>query len=121
MTTAPDDSSSAPVEAPLPEITERMAPFWSGARRGRLVLQHCARCSRHYFPAVEACSRCLASDALGWVDASGWGESLSPVTRQQFYHPVSGGGGPYPVADVRPAEGPRMPSRLTDWARADAH
>jgi uncharacterized OB-fold protein len=110
---------AAALDPPLPDLTERMAPFWSAAQRGSLVLQRCTRCSAYFFPAVETCSSCLASDALGWVDASGCGEVFSYVVMHQIYHPAFANDAPYTVVDVKLAEGPRMISRLVDCARAD--
>jgi hypothetical protein len=91
-----------------------MAPFWIAAREGRLVVQRCAACGRHAFPAVETCNRCLRADRLEWVDASGRGTIFSYVVMHQVYHPAFAEEVPYLVVDVRLDEGPRMISRVVD-------
>jgi uncharacterized protein len=106
--------SERTVERPLPDQPPRMAPFWSAAAEGRLVLQRCGACRSLYFPAVETCSACLRDDRLEWTSASGRGEVFSYVVMHQLYHPAFAAEVPYTVVDVKLEEGPRMISRLAD-------
>jgi uncharacterized OB-fold protein len=106
-------------ERPLPDSSPRMAPFWSAAREGRLVLQRCGKCGHFHFPPVEICSGCLSSESLSWVDASGRGEVFSYVVMHQIYHPAFVADAPYTIVDVKLAEGPRMIARVIDCAPAE--
>jgi len=90
-----------------------MAPFWSAARRGVLVIQRCTRCRQHRFPPAEVCSACLSSD-LAWVEASGCGELFSFVIVHHALDPYFAERVPYLVADVKLAEGPHMTTTLVD-------
>lgn len=100
------------LERPLPDVSERMRPFWDAAREGRLVIQACARCSARHFPAAETCDGCLRGDALGWVAASGRGTVFSYVVMHQVYDPAFAAAAPYAVLDVKLEEGPRMISGI---------
>jgi uncharacterized OB-fold protein len=104
---------------PLPEISERMRPFWTAAAQGRLVLARCRACETFRFPAVETCTSCLAPSATEWVEASGRGVVFSFVVMHQVYHPAFAEQVPYAVVDIKLEEGPRMISRLLDVASAD--
>jgi len=100
-----------PFVRPLPEITPRMAPFWSAAKRGRFAIQRCSACGANYFPATDICSACLGSE-LVWVPASGRAEVYSFVVMHHVYDPAFGDRVPYVVVDVRLEEGPHVISRL---------
>ncbi len=97
---------------PLPDMSERMRPFFEAARERRFVLQHCDRCATAYFPAIELCRSCLRSDAFTWKAASGRGTVYSYVVVHQVYHPAFAAEIPYAVADILLAEGPHMTSRV---------
>lgn len=57
------------VVRPLPAQTPESAPFWTGMRDNRLMLQHCAKCGavRHYPRPV--CPYCLSMESK-WQEAS---------------------------------------------------
>jgi len=96
---------------PLPEVTPRMAPFWSAAKRGRFAVQRCTDCGASYFPATDVCGACLGN-SLAWVDASGRGVVYSFVVMHHVYHPAFADRVPYLIADVRLEEGPHVISRV---------
>jgi len=98
---------------PLPDTSARMAPFWSAAKRGVLVIQCCSRCGLHRFPAAELCSDCLSPE-LVWVEASGRGELFSLAVVHHALDPYFARHAPYLVADVKLAEGPHMTTTLLD-------
>ncbi|HET9062616.1 MAG TPA: OB-fold domain-containing protein [Candidatus Binatia bacterium] len=98
---------------PLPNTSARMAPFWSAAKQGVLVIQRCRRCGQHRFPAAELCSNCLASE-LAWVEASGRGELFSFVVVHHALDPYFAERAPYLVADVKLTEGPHMTTTLIE-------
>jgi len=96
-----------------------MAPFWAAAKHGVLMIQRCARCGLHRFPAAEFCSGCLSSE-LVWVEASGNAELFSFVVVHHALDPYFVARAPYLVADVKLAEGPHMISQLVDCAPHEA-
>jgi uncharacterized OB-fold protein len=107
---------------PLPEITAAMRPFWDAARRHELVVQRCASCGAHRFPARDICSRCLSREAE-WVRVSGRGTVFSWAVMHQVYHPGFATEVPYAVVVIVLDEGARLVSNLVgcppDEIRAD--
>jgi uncharacterized OB-fold protein len=104
---------------PLPGTSPRMAPFWSAAKRGILVLQQCAHCKAYRFPAVEICSNCLSGE-LAWVEASGRAELFSFVVVHHALDPYFAQRTPYLVVDAKLAEGPHMTTTLVESSPCDA-
>jgi len=96
---------------PIPAITPDMQPFFDAAKRHELVVQRCAQCGTHRFPAREICSNCL-SRAAEWVRVSGEGEIFSYNVMHQVYHPGFAGEVPYAVVVVKLKEGVKMLSNL---------
>ena len=96
---------------PLPEITPAMRPFWDAARRHELVVQRCAGCGTHRFPARDLCSRCL-SRTVEWAPVSGRGTIFSWTMMHQVYHPGFADEVPYAVVVVELEEGVRLVSNL---------
>ena len=88
---------------PIPTITPDMKPFFDAAKRHELVVQRCADCGTHRFPAREICSHCLSRR----------GEVFSYNVMHQVYHPGFAGEVPYAVVVVKLAEGAKMNSNLT--------
>ncbi|MGB3811375.1 MAG: OB-fold domain-containing protein [Parvibaculum sp.] len=78
---------------------------------GSFDIQKCGGCTAHVFYPRVICPYCGA-DALAWVKASGKATvySTSVVRRKDSE------GGPYNVAIVALAEGPRMMTRVEDIA-----
>jgi uncharacterized OB-fold protein len=103
---------------PLPQVTPAMRPFWEGARRHELVVQRCAGCGAHRFPARDICSRCLSREAE-WTPVSGRGTVFSWAVMHQVYHPGFAAEVPYAVVVIELAEGARLVSNLVDCAPAD--
>ena len=97
---------------PIPTITPDMKPFFDAAKRHELVVQRCADCGTHRFPAREICSHCLSRRGE-WVTVSGTGEVFSYNVMHQVYHPGFAGEVPYAVVVVKLAEGAKMNSNLT--------
>jgi uncharacterized OB-fold protein len=96
---------------PIPAITPEMRPFFEAAKRHVLVVQRCAECGTHRFPAREICSNCL-SRAAQWVQVSGMGEIFSYNVMHQVYHPGFAGEVPYAVVVVKLVEGAKLSSNL---------
>ena len=106
------------VARPLPQITPEMKPFWDAARRHELVVQRCAGCGTHRFPARDICSRCLSREAA-WTPVSGRGTVFSWAIMHQVYHPGFAAEVPYAVVVIELDEGARLVSNLVDCAPAD--
>lgn len=92
-------------------------PFWTGCKRGVLLIQHCARCENFRYPPSPICHSCLSPD-YRWVEASGKGTLYSFVIAHRALDPYWKGELPYLVAVIELAEGPRLLSNLVD-ARFD--
>lgn len=102
--------SDAKLPKPPAENPES-APFWQAARDGRLLLGHCAACGQsHYYPRRH-CPACGAS-AIEWRDAAGQGTIYS------FVNVARGPAGPFTMAYVELAEGPRI---ITHIVGGDPH
>lgn len=102
-----------PVETPLTK------PYWDAARRGEVLLQHCAGCGQTWHPPAPVCPGCR-STSWSWSAAAGTG-TLYSWTR--VVHPVHAQVAqtvPYLVALVRLTEGPLFVCGLTA-TRDDAH
>jgi uncharacterized OB-fold protein len=108
---------SAPAK-PLPNISPEMAPFFAAARRRELVVQRCAGCGAHRFPARDQCSGCLSREST-WVTTGGRGTVFSFAVMHQVYHPGFAAEVPYAVVVIELAEGARVLSNLVDCAVAD--
>ena len=103
---------------PLPQVTPEMKPFWDAARRHELVVQRCAGCGTHRFPARDICSRCLSREAA-WTAVSGRGTVFSWAIMHQVYHPGFAAEVPYAVVVIELDEGPRLVSNLVGCPPAD--
>lgn len=103
---------------PVPTITPELAPFFSGARRGELMLQCCDGCGLHRFPPRALCSHCLSRESR-WVPVSGRGEVFSFNVMHQVYHPGFAAEVPYAVVLVKLEEGPKITTNLVGLAPAE--
>lgn len=102
----------------LPEPDAFTRPYWDAAARGRLLLRRCGACGRaHHYPR-EFCPHCWSEDVV-WEGASGDATlyTWSVVHRNDL--PPFGARVPYTAAVVDLAEGPRMMTRIVDYAEPD--
>jgi len=106
-------SQTATKPAPVPD--DISAPFFDGARAGRLMLQHCSACDRWSFPVRERCPHCFAPK-LAWRQASGRGSLYTFTIMHQVMNPGFASAVPYNVAQVDLAEGVRMTSNIVGIA-----
>jgi len=71
-----------------PTPTPETAPYWAAAAAattaGRLSIQRCRPCGRHYFYPRSFCPRCQSAD-VEWTDVSGRGRLISYVIN---YRPI---------------------------------
>jgi uncharacterized protein len=96
---------------PAPEPTPETQPFWDGCARGELLLQRCRACGKPYFYPRPICPECGSTD-VEWFAASGRATLYSYVIN---HRPARGfeDDGPYAIAVVQLAEGPRMMTNIT--------
>lgn len=97
-------------ERPLPQPTPETAHFWAGTRAGELRLQRCLACSSVYFPPRPFCPEC-SSREVEVFKSSGRGTLESYVIN---HRPHPAWSGPYAIALIRLAEGPRMMSNIVE-------
>jgi uncharacterized protein len=102
---------SEPATRPVPIPDEISAPFFAGARDGKLMLQHCDACGRYSFPVRERCPHCFAG-GLGWRAASGRGTLYTFCIMHQVMNPGFVGHTPYNIAQIDLDEGVRMTSNI---------
>jgi uncharacterized protein len=109
----PGDASSAPTARlkAVPVPTPETQPFWDGCAAGELRLQRCLDCGKPYFYPRPACPACGSAN-VEWFTASGDASLYSYVIS---HRPARGfeDEGPYAIAVVELAEGPRMMTNLT--------
>src|SRR5579862_3621863 len=104
----PAQGTRPPRGKAVPEPTPDTQPYWDGAAAGELRIQRCLDCRVPYFYPRPICPSC-GSDQVEWFTASGDATLDSYV----IYHrsaPVFEEEGPYAIAVVQRAEGPRMMS-----------
>lgn len=96
---------------PVPEPTPETQPFWDGCAAGELRIQRCLDCRKPYFYPRPVCPAC-GSARVEWFTASGRATLYSYVIN---HRPARGfeQDGPYAIAVVQLAEGPRMMTSLT--------
>jgi uncharacterized protein len=97
---------------PVPTPDEASAPFFQGAREGRLVIMRCRPCGAWRMPARDRCDRCWSTDTE-WAQASGRGKVYTFGIMHQVYHPAFATEVPYNVAVVELDEGVRMTTNIT--------
>ncbi len=103
----PVATSAKPVPVPTPETQ----PFWDGCAAGELRIQRCVECAMPYFYPRPVCPSC-GSARVEWFTASGRATLYSYVIN---HRPARGfeNDGPYAIAVVQLAEGPRMMTAIT--------
>ncbi len=102
---------SEAVTKPVPIPDSISAPFFDGARQGRLMLQCCAACGKWSFPVRERCPHCFAA-RLEWRQASGRGTLYTFAIMHQVMNPGFAGAVPYNIAQIDLEEGVRMTSNV---------
>lgn len=100
---------------PVPVPDEISAPFFEGAQRGELMLQHCGACARWSFPVRERCPHCLSA-GLSWRAASGRGTLYTFAIMHQVMNPGFAAEVPYNVCQIDLAEGVRMVANVVGLA-----
>jgi len=96
---------------PLPETSGLAAPFWSGLRERRLLIQRCSACGGYRFPPEPACFNC-GSQKAEWAPVSGRATLYSWTVAHPPLLPYFQERAPWPVACVQLEEGPRLIANL---------
>lgn len=104
----------------VPEVVPLTAPYWEGAREGRLMVQRCTSCGLLWHPPEHICPRCQ-TDRIEWVAAAGSGTVYSYTVVTHATHVAFEGKTPYLVALIDLAEGPRVVSGIRDCAPGDVY
>ena len=99
-------------DKPIPTVYPETQFFWDGAKKGKLLLNHCVSCDEAYFPPRPFCPKCSGRD-VSVIEASGRGKLYSYVIN---HLPAPGYEAPFVVAVVELEEGVRMVSNLFDIA-----
>lgn len=94
-------------DLPTPVVTPETAPYWDGARAGKLLLQRCLECRGVHFYPRRTCPACW-SERVEWIEASGRGRVHSFTVIHRPPAPAFASRVPYVVALVDLEEGPRM-------------
>ena len=93
-------------DKPFPTQGTNTAPFWEGAKQGKLMLPRCLECNRvHWYPRY-ICPFCH-SMSLEWIEGSGEG-TIHTFAVQHLTPPAWQGAAPYVTAYIDLKEGDRM-------------
>ena len=92
---------------PVPGPDGLTAPYWEGARAGRLMVQRCKGCGGFQWGPEWICHRCHSFD-LGWAEVKGRGRIYSWERPIHPVHRALNGHGPYVVVLVELPEAGRI-------------
>jgi len=117
VTTTPSDPAK-----PVPVPDAHSAPFFDGARAGRLMLRRCRACDTFMSPIAgigapvrPRCVACFSGD-LEWAASSGRGSLYSFVIMHQLYDEAFASDIPYNIAVVETDEGVRLTTQVVGCA-----
>jgi uncharacterized OB-fold protein len=106
-----DEDEMMHEDAPLPAPSPESAPYWTGLREGRLLIQKCTACGRLRHYPRPVCDACFSMQ-FDWIEASGRGTIHSWTRTHHAFLPVFKPDLPYVLVTVDLEEGPRMNARL---------
>lgn len=111
-----------PAMMALPVITDMTRPFWTEAKKGRLVMQKCAACGTVNFHPKPWCIECGSRD-LPWTEMKGEGTVYSFTISRSVAMNYPGWESQLPVImcliDVD--DGARMYAQVTHAKPEDMH
>ena len=96
-----------PPQLPQPIVNADSAPYWAGARAGKLLIRKCKDCGTLHFMPRYLCPACWSNN-LEWVQAAGRGTVHSFTVIRRASDPAFADKVPYVVALIDLEEGPRM-------------
>src|SRR3546814_14530527 len=99
-------------DKPVPVVDADSAPYWEGAKAGRLMIQKCRETGGTFLYSRRLVP---SSGEADWIEASGDGEIYSWTVARRPAGPAFKGDVPYVIASVTLAEGARnMANVVTD-------
>ena len=99
------------IELPVPEVDEDNAPYWSGLRERKVLIQRCEHCERLRHPAMSRCPYC-SREGSTCDQLSGRGSVYSWIVVRKAFGPEFVDEVPYTVATIDLDEGVRVVGRL---------
>ena len=111
-----------PQGKPLPEITDFSRPFWSAAKKGKLVMQKCGRCGTLDFFPKPWCIEC-GYRGLEWVEVKPQGTvySYTVAYTVMMNFPAWKDDLPITLCIIDLDDGPRMYGQLTGCSPEKVH
>lgn len=102
----------SPLPNPAPMVTQANAEFWAATAEGRFQLQRCNECDTVLWFPRRHCPSCWTEN-VSTFDATGKGEiySFTIIRKGAMAYKDSG---PFVVAYVELAEGPRVMTNIVD-------
>ena len=97
----------------IPEPSEATAPFFDGAKQGKLRLQVCDSCGQWAYPLASICGNCGGTD-ISWRDAKGSGTVFAHGRLQRPYHARHKDRLPLILAQIDIDEGLRLNTNVVD-------
>jgi uncharacterized OB-fold protein len=98
-------------DKPVPSIDPDSAPYWEGAKEGRLMIQRCNATGQTFLYSRQLTPGVVDS-AVEWVEASGRGTIYSYTVARRPAGQAFAGDCPYVIVSVELEEGARVMSNL---------
>jgi uncharacterized OB-fold protein len=105
-------------QKPIPVPDAASAPYFDGAKQGKLMMQRCKDCGAWHHPVRTYCDDCLSPN-LAWQQASGKGEVYNFALMHYVYHPAFASEVPYNLTVVKLAEGPVVETNLIECKNSE--
>ncbi|MBU0970637.1 MAG: enoyl-CoA hydratase/isomerase family protein [Proteobacteria bacterium] len=105
-------------QKPVPVMQPWTKDFWTGAKEGKLLVQHCQDCQANIFFPKKVCPECWSQN-LTWITSSGRAKVYSFTQMLDMVEPVFWEDLPYVIAFVDMEEGIRMTTRIVNCRMED--
>ncbi len=96
---------------PVPAVDPDSAPYWDGAKDGRLMIQRCNATGQTFLYSRQLVSGVVESE-VEWIEASGKGTIYSFTVARRPAGAAFQGDCPYVIVSVELEEGARVMSNL---------
>ncbi len=110
-------SETRPLPAPAPGANPETAPFWAATARGELLVKQCEDCASLIWYPRSVCPEC-GGLRTRWQPVSGRGTVYSYTVNHRGEGPYRDYG-PYVLAYVELAEGPRLMTNIVEAEPGD--
>ena len=94
-------------DKPVPTVDAESAPYWEGAKQGKLMIQRC-KATKQYFLYSRQLVPGVVDDQVEWVEAKGTGEVYSYTVARRPAGPAFKADCPYVIASITLDEGARI-------------